>query len=200
MMLQVEKVIVKVSPLLSDTNKMSSKIITHFKDYTLNYSKVSPSAFFIDNAFYQDLSENLKVKLVKDYITNAKVNEASMFLNQMYHTFSYLFSDLDLEFQSDDKLTTMFLASLQLEYNCDYEFLPGIGIISQSIYFIYKGKLEVTLRDKEEPFLVLDDGCYYGDISYLFDLINEYVYSAKERNCQVFSIDKKHLYTILNRF
>jgi len=61
----------------------------------------------------------------------------------MHHTFSYLFSDSDLQFQADDKLTTMFLASLKLEYNLD-DYLP-VGIVSQSIYFINSGKLDVTL-------------------------------------------------------
>ena len=87
----MEKIIVKVSPLLSDHNKMSSKIITYFKDYTNSYAKTSPNAFFIENEFYQDLPENLKIKLVKDYIADPKVNDAGMYLNQMYHTFAYLF-------------------------------------------------------------------------------------------------------------
>ena len=71
----------------------------------------------------------------------------------------------------------MFLASLKLEYNLD-NYLP-VGIVSQSIYFVYSGKLEVTLEDETQPFLVLDSGCYFGDISYLFNLKNKYVYSCK---------------------
>ena len=94
----------------------------------------------------------------------------------------------------------MFLASLQLEYNSDFEFLPSIGIHSSSIYFIQKGKLEVTLRDHKEAFLILDDGCYYGDISFLLNLINEYKYTQMVRDTQVFSIDPKHLNTMMTRF
>ena len=45
------------------------------------FYKVSPNAFFIENEFYRDLSENLKIKLVKDYITDPKVDDSSMFLN-----------------------------------------------------------------------------------------------------------------------
>ena len=44
-------------------------MINKFKEYTNQYFKLSPNAFFIDNEFYQDLSERLKIKLVKDYIT-----------------------------------------------------------------------------------------------------------------------------------
>ena len=40
----------------------------------------------------------------------------------------------------------MFLASLKLEYNLD-NYLP-VGIVSQTIYFVYSGKLEVTLEDE----------------------------------------------------
>jgi hypothetical protein len=59
MQAQVEKVIIKVSPLLSDSMKMGSDAISSFKDYTMYYYKVSPNAFFIENEFYQDLTENL---------------------------------------------------------------------------------------------------------------------------------------------
>ena len=41
---------------------------------------------------------------------------------------------------------------------------------------------------------------YFGDISYLFNLRNQYVYQCKERETQVFSIDTKHLELMLNRF
>ena len=49
---QVEKVIVKVSPILSDNNKMDSDAISNFKDYAMYYFKLSPNAFFIENEFY----------------------------------------------------------------------------------------------------------------------------------------------------
>jgi hypothetical protein len=49
---QVEKVIIKVSPLLSDQMKMDSSAISHFKEYAMVYFKLSPNAFFIENEFY----------------------------------------------------------------------------------------------------------------------------------------------------
>ena len=72
---------------------MNSTRISSFKEYTIDYYKVSPNAFFAENEFYQDLSENLKILLVKDYLINPKVNNEDLLLNQIFHTFKYLFSD-----------------------------------------------------------------------------------------------------------
>jgi hypothetical protein len=60
---------------------MDYVIINNIKDYTNNYFKVSPNAYFIENEFYQDLSETMKVQLVKDYITDPKYDDSSMLLN-----------------------------------------------------------------------------------------------------------------------
>jgi hypothetical protein len=60
---------------------MNSYFINKIKDYTNNYFKLSPNAYFIENEFYQDLTETLKIKLVKDYITDPKCNDTSMLLN-----------------------------------------------------------------------------------------------------------------------
>jgi hypothetical protein len=56
-------------------------MINKFKEYTTDYFKLSPNAFLIENEFYQDLSESLKTKLVKDYITAPSEYDSSMFLN-----------------------------------------------------------------------------------------------------------------------
>ena len=60
---------------------MNSNEITRLKDFTWYFFQLSPNAFFIENEFYKDLSENLKVKLVKDFMTNPKENDMSMLLN-----------------------------------------------------------------------------------------------------------------------
>tara|TARA_B110000285_G_scaffold229498_1_gene294325 strand:+ start:204 stop:452 length:249 start_codon:yes stop_codon:yes gene_type:complete len=78
---QIDRLIVKVSPLLLDQNQMNSYFINKIKDYTNHYFKVSPNAYLIDNEFYQDLTETLKIKLVKDYITDPKIDDATMLLN-----------------------------------------------------------------------------------------------------------------------
>jgi len=36
-------------------------MINKIKDYTTQYFKISPNAYFIENEFYQDLSETMKV-------------------------------------------------------------------------------------------------------------------------------------------
>jgi hypothetical protein len=60
---------------------MDYNMINKIKDYTTHYFKISPNAYFIENEFYQDLSETMKVKLVKDYITDPKYDAPSMLLN-----------------------------------------------------------------------------------------------------------------------
>ena len=85
------------------------------------------------------------------------------------------------EFQSDDKLITLFLASLKLEVNFDNDYVK-VGVVCPTIFFIHIGLIEVTLKDETEPFLILDDGCYFIDASFLFDLNNKYVYENKSEN------------------
>lgn len=86
--------------------------------------------------------------MVKDYITQPSKNDVSMLLNQYLQAFSYLFHDSELNFSADDKLITLFLSSMQFEFNYG-EDLVKIGIKCPTIYFIYKGTVEVTLKDKE---------------------------------------------------
>jgi hypothetical protein len=111
-----------------------------------------------------------------------------------------LFNDLDLRLHPEDKLITLFLASLKLECNNDNAFIIE-GIVSPTIFFIFRGQIDVTLKEQKDHFLTLDNGCYFGDISFLFDLNNKYVYTVKdEQKAQVFSIDNKHLKSLFNRF
>tara|TARA_B110000285_G_scaffold229498_1_gene294326 strand:+ start:474 stop:647 length:174 start_codon:yes stop_codon:yes gene_type:complete len=57
-----------------------------------------------------------------------------------------LFNDVDLRFHADDKLITLFLASLQLEAGFNNEYVI-VGIVSPSIFFIHNGIVDVTLKD-----------------------------------------------------
>jgi hypothetical protein len=120
-------------------------IINNFKDYTSKYFKKSSSPFFIENEFYNDLTENIKIKLVKDYLTNPQVNDKSMILNQFLHTFEYIFIDKDNCFSADNKLITFFLASLKLEFCYSKENLVLLGSVSNSIFFIHEGIVDVTM-------------------------------------------------------
>ena len=99
-----------------------------------------------------------------------------MFLNQFLHTFDFIFNDTDYSFSADNKLITFFIASLKLEYCYSKENLLLLGTISRSIFFLHEGVVEVTLIREKEPFMTLDDGCYFGDISYLFSLRNNHKY------------------------
>jgi hypothetical protein len=168
--------IVKVSPRLTQKNQLSSVIINNFKDYTSRYFKKSSSPFFIENEFYKDLTESLQIRLVKDYLTNPEINDKSMFLNQFLHTFEFLFNDSEYSFNADNKLITFFIASLKLEFCYSKENLLQTGTVSHSIFFMFEGVVEVTMIREKEPFMILDSGCYFGDISYLFSLRNNYKY------------------------
>ena len=65
----IDQIIVKVSPKLSHKNQLTSHQINNFKDYTARYFKKSSSPFLIENEFYEDLTESLKTRLVRDYLT-----------------------------------------------------------------------------------------------------------------------------------
>ena len=104
-----------------------------------------------------------------------------------------MFHESDLNFQADDKLITLFLSSLKFEYNFG-DVICNLGSVSPTIFFIYEGQIEVILKDKESPFLILDSGCYFGDISFLFELNNKYIYKSimdeeTKKHAMIFSID-----------
>ena len=61
----VENLIVKVEAHLPAERKIPGEIIKGWKDYTFNFFNYSPNAFLSKNNFYNQLSSNLKVKVVK---------------------------------------------------------------------------------------------------------------------------------------
>ena len=65
----IDQIVVKVSPKLDHKNQLTSVQINNFKDYTSRYFKKSSSPFLSENEFYVELTESLKGRLVKDYLT-----------------------------------------------------------------------------------------------------------------------------------
>ena len=59
----------------------------------------------------------------------------------------------------------------------------SLGIVSKSIYFVLKGCLKVYRQNEEKPFMEIDDGGYYGDISFLFKQNNIYRYHSEYDKC-----------------
>lgn len=61
----VENLIVKVGRQLPADRKIPGEVINEWKIYTLKYFQQSPNAFLAENEFYDVLSSNMKVKVVK---------------------------------------------------------------------------------------------------------------------------------------
>ena len=94
--------------------------------------------------------------------------------------FDTVFFDPEFGFKADDKLVTLIIASLSYEY-CDWSnknptsIIPH-DVISPGIYFVYQGKVDMYYKDNEEPLLWFEQGCYFGDISYIFSARNQFYY------------------------
>ena len=66
----VENLIVKIGRQLPTVNNKETKIpgeaINKWKNYTLRYFQLSPNAFLAENEFYNILSSNMQVRIVKE--------------------------------------------------------------------------------------------------------------------------------------
>jgi CRP-like cAMP-binding protein len=101
-----------------------------------------------------------------------------MSLNQIYHTFSYIFNDKKTGFKASDQVITFILAAMRLEYCYGTASLLQTGVVSSALYFVFDGVIDVQHKDQAEIFLTLGAGSYFGDISYFFRLRNSYTYSS----------------------
>ena len=113
------------------------------------------------------LSANMKVKVVKENL-----------MHTFQERFEVLFFDPEFGFKADDKLVTQIIASLCYEFvhECDpNESCKSIithDVVSTSIYFVYDGNIEMHFKDQEIPLLEFENGSYFGDISYIFQVKN----------------------------
>jgi hypothetical protein len=120
------------------------------------YFQNSPNVFLIENEFYQLLSPNMKVRIIKEILLKPFKNKLDI-----------IFVDPEFGFKADDKLITQIIASLTSEYCDDRNIIP-IDIVSPGIYFIYEGTVELYSKKLENPILNLNEGSYFGEISYIF--------------------------------
>ena len=81
--------------------KIPGEVIKDWRLYTLYYFQKSPNAFLSDNELYQDISESMKVKIVKDNL-----------LQGFQKNFKILFQDAEFGFKADDQLIAMVSSSL----------------------------------------------------------------------------------------
>ena len=96
-----------------------------------------------------------------------------MLLPSFIEKFDILFSDLEFAFKADRKLITLILASLRYEdVNSTKESICPDDIVLQKIYFIFEGKVNVHYMGNPKHFLSLEQGSYFGEISYIFKIRN----------------------------
>jgi hypothetical protein len=101
----VENLIVKVGRQLPADRKIPGEVIKEWRIYTLKYFQGSPNGFLRENEFYKEISENMKVKIVRGNL-----------LPKFQEKFEVLFQDPEFGFKADDKLICMCCASLQYEH------------------------------------------------------------------------------------
>jgi hypothetical protein len=129
----------------------------------------------------------MKVKIVKD-------NLCQSFQKQ----FDILFMDPEFGYQADDKLIAMITSSLSYEHvdniESDYSMIKT-DVVSSGIFFIFRGSVSVYCKDvNEHALLIFEDGSYFGDISFIFQVINQYKYKPTVSNSsKFFSLQDKYL-------
>ena len=102
--------------------------------------------------------------------------------------FDYMLIDQEFGFKMDKILLTLVLSSLRLEPNRhDKESFITINCISPSIYLIFKGKVDVYYQDNESALFYLETGSYFGDISLIFNTINQYRFDVNQKS-QIYSL------------
>ena len=64
----VENLVVKCGKQMP-TGMISGDKIQEWKKYTIQYFKISPNTFLIENEFFQSLTQNMKVQLIKENLS-----------------------------------------------------------------------------------------------------------------------------------
>lgn len=156
---------------------------------------MSPNVYFLENKFYNKLSQNLKVKLILDNFSKIKdEKEKELVMPNFMDNFDYFFTDHELRFNGDKKLKVLILQSLTLEFVRSKDSIIEKSVASK-IYFIDSGKINVYYKDMPHKLLHLEKGAYFGDISLLFQVENNFRYcSSYEHNgdqyARIYSINE----------
>ena len=54
------------------------------------------------------------------------------------------------------------------------------NVVSNGIYFIIEGSVEVCYKDSLDSIITLRKGSYFGEISYLFKTLNQFYFENKK--------------------
>ena len=103
-----------------------------------------------------------------------------MIFPQFLKKFDHMFKEPTIKFEADLRLRAMLMSSLKLEpveimLETNNGNLLGFDKISTGIYFIERGEVTVKYNDSE-CLCHLNDGSYYGEISYLFQIRNRFLF------------------------
>lgn len=119
---------------------------------------MSPKQFLLLTENYEGLSEQLRVKIIKDNI-----------MLDFQANFSIIFNEQEFGFKADDKLISMVIASLEYVHIFDRnDSLIPVNQISRGIIFIQKGRVKVFHKKFKHQLLYFKKGSYIGEISYIF--------------------------------
>lgn len=99
----------------------------------------------------------MKVKIVKDNL-----------LQSFQDKFDILFLDPEFGYKADDKLVAMLCSSLSYEHTSEIKSIIKTAVVSNSIYFIYRGSVRVYYKDIAHALINLDEGSYFGEVSLIF--------------------------------
>lgn len=103
----------------------------------------------------------------------------------------------------------MVIASLAIEHINDSEkSILELNVVSRGIYFIQKGTVSlIHMDDKNQAIVTLTEGSYFGDISYIFKVINKYKYmyvqpllTEARDSYKFYSLKDHYIEEIFNRF
>lgn len=113
--------------------------------------------------------------------------------------------DPEFGYKADDKLIAMIASSLSYEHidNIDNNYsMIKTDVVSTGIFFIFRGKISIFYKNESaHALLILEDGSYFGDISFIFQVINQYKYKPiAATNSKFYSLQDKYLSEIFNRF
>ena len=194
---EVENLIVKVGRQLPSDQRIYGSTINAWKLYTREYFRRSPNAFLAENDCFNNLPTQIRVKLVKDQL-----------LDCFQKKFDVLFSDPEFGFRADDKLITKVVASLSFEHTQnegseeDASSLLMVDIVSNSIYFIQEGSVDMAYKGHEGHNLVmLESGSYFGDVSYILQVKNQYTYKVRSSpQSVIYSLRENYLEEIFDEF
>lgn len=132
----------------------------------------------------------MKVKIVKGQL-----------LQPFQEKFDILFQDPEFGYKADGKLVAMLCASLSYEHTSENKSMIKTAVVSNAIYFIFKGQVRVYYKDESHALVNLDEGSYFGEVSFIFQVLNMYTYMPiSGQNSKFYSIQDNYLNEIFEKF